>query len=146
FHVAMDCRRLSRNRRRRARIYSMGAGARSGDADPRCQYHDRQPDRGGVARSLARRRADHAQPRVRTDRRVRPNMDRHIRYQKAVILDQRSSSWCVRTVRICEGGGQQVKQTKGFAADTLSKENAQLWINHDKAQRDTLKMAPEFYD
>src|SRR5215470_2425245 len=34
FHVAMDCRRLSRNRRRRARIYSMGAGARSGDADP----------------------------------------------------------------------------------------------------------------
>ena len=39
-----------------------------------------------------------------------------------------------------------MKQTKGFAADTLSKENAQLWINHDKAQRDTLKMAPEFYD
>jgi hypothetical protein len=22
----------------------------------------------------------------------------------------------------------------------------QLWINHDKAQRDTLKMAPEFYE
>ena len=39
-----------------------------------------------------------------------------------------------------------MKQTMGFAADTLSKENAQLWINHDKAQRDTLKMAPEFYD
>jgi N-acyl homoserine lactone hydrolase len=31
-------------------------------------------------------------------------------------------------------------------ADTLTKEKAQLWINHDKAQRDTLKMAPEFYD
>ena len=37
-----------------------------------------------------------------------------------------------------------MKQTKGLAADTLSKEKAQLWIN--KAQRDTLKMAPEFYD
>ncbi|MGX1164535.1 N-acyl homoserine lactone hydrolase [Bradyrhizobium sp. USDA 372] len=31
-------------------------------------------------------------------------------------------------------------------ADTLTKEKAQLWINHDKAQRDTQKMAPEFYD
>ena len=31
-------------------------------------------------------------------------------------------------------------------ADTLTKDKAQLWINHDKAQRDTLKMAPEFYD
>ncbi|MBP0113979.1 MULTISPECIES: N-acyl homoserine lactonase family protein [Bradyrhizobium] len=31
-------------------------------------------------------------------------------------------------------------------ADTLAKEKAQLWINHDKAQRDGQKMAPEFYD
>jgi len=31
-------------------------------------------------------------------------------------------------------------------ADILAKEKAQLWINHDKAQRDSLKMAPEFYD
>jgi N-acyl homoserine lactone hydrolase len=31
-------------------------------------------------------------------------------------------------------------------ADTLTKEKAQLWINHDKAQRDGLKMSPEFYD
>ena len=28
----------------------------------------------------------------------------------------------------------------------LSKDKAQLWINHDKAQRDTQKMAPEFYE
>ena len=27
-------------------------------------------------------------------------------------------------------------------ADLLARENAQLWINHDKPQRDTLKMAP----
>jgi N-acyl homoserine lactone hydrolase len=31
-------------------------------------------------------------------------------------------------------------------ADIMAKENAQLWINHDKAQRDSLKMAPDFYD
>jgi glyoxylase-like metal-dependent hydrolase (beta-lactamase superfamily II) len=31
-------------------------------------------------------------------------------------------------------------------ADTLAKEKAQLWINHDKAQRDSQKMSPEFYD
>jgi N-acyl homoserine lactone hydrolase len=30
--------------------------------------------------------------------------------------------------------------------DLLIKEHAQLWINHDKAQRDTLKMSPEFYE
>ncbi len=31
-------------------------------------------------------------------------------------------------------------------ADIMAKEKAQLWINHDKAQRDTLKMAPDSYD
>ena len=31
-------------------------------------------------------------------------------------------------------------------AGILEKEHAQLWINHDKAQRDTLKLAPAFYE
>jgi len=31
-------------------------------------------------------------------------------------------------------------------ADVLAKEKAQLWINHDKAQRDGLKMAPNYYE
>jgi N-acyl homoserine lactone hydrolase len=31
-------------------------------------------------------------------------------------------------------------------ADMMAKEKAQFWINHDKAQRDTLKMAPAFYE
>jgi glyoxylase-like metal-dependent hydrolase (beta-lactamase superfamily II) len=31
-------------------------------------------------------------------------------------------------------------------ADFLSKEQAKLWINHDKVQTDGLKHAPEFYD
>ena len=31
-------------------------------------------------------------------------------------------------------------------ADLLVKERAQLWINHDKAQRDMLKMSPEYFE
>ena len=31
-------------------------------------------------------------------------------------------------------------------ADVLAREKAQLWINHDKAQRDSLKLAPAFYE
>jgi N-acyl homoserine lactone hydrolase len=31
-------------------------------------------------------------------------------------------------------------------ADIMAKEKAQLWINHDKAQSDSLKMSPGFYD
>lgn len=31
-------------------------------------------------------------------------------------------------------------------ADVMDQQKAQLWINHDKAQRDTLKLAPEFYE
>jgi glyoxylase-like metal-dependent hydrolase (beta-lactamase superfamily II) len=31
-------------------------------------------------------------------------------------------------------------------ADVLAKEKAELWINHDKAQTDSLKKAPDFYD
>jgi glyoxylase-like metal-dependent hydrolase (beta-lactamase superfamily II) len=31
-------------------------------------------------------------------------------------------------------------------ADVLIKEKAQLWINHDKVQRDSLKMSPEYFE
>ena len=31
-------------------------------------------------------------------------------------------------------------------SEILKKEKAQLWINHDKAQRDTLKLAPQYYE
>ena len=31
-------------------------------------------------------------------------------------------------------------------ADIAAREHAQLWINHDAAQRATLKMAPDVYD
>jgi len=31
-------------------------------------------------------------------------------------------------------------------ADVMAKEQAQLWINHDKAQRDGQKMSPAYYE
>jgi len=31
-------------------------------------------------------------------------------------------------------------------ADLMAKERAQLWINHDKAQRDGQRMSPEYYE
>jgi N-acyl homoserine lactone hydrolase len=31
-------------------------------------------------------------------------------------------------------------------ADVMDKQHAQLWIIHDKAQRDTLEIAPNFYE
>ena len=41
---------------------------------------------------------------------------------------------------------EQTKASMQRIADIMAKEKATLWINHDKAQRDTLKMAPEFYE
>jgi N-acyl homoserine lactone hydrolase len=31
-------------------------------------------------------------------------------------------------------------------ADIMAKENAQLWINHDKVQRDGQKLSPDFFE
>ncbi len=62
FHAAaMDRRRLSRRRRRRARLHPLGDGAGADVADARRRHHDGQSARGGVARHPTRRRADHAQ-------------------------------------------------------------------------------------
>ena len=41
---------------------------------------------------------------------------------------------------------EQTQASMQKIADTLANEKAQLWINHDKAQRDSLKMSPEFYE
>ena len=41
---------------------------------------------------------------------------------------------------------EQTRASMHRIADILAKEKATLWINHDKAQRDTLKLAPEYYE
>ncbi|MGY4506576.1 N-acyl homoserine lactonase family protein [Bradyrhizobium sp. USDA 3650] len=55
-------------------------------------------------------------------------------------------NWDNRRVPSMNANKDQSAASMQKIADTLSKEKAQLWINHDKVQRDGQKMAPEFYD
>ena len=54
-------------------------------------------------------------------------------------------NWDNRRVPSQNTDKDQTNASMQRMADLMAKENAQLWINHDKAQRDTLKMSPEFY-
>ena len=56
------------------------------------------------------------------------------------------SNWDNRGVPSNNFSKEQTLASMQRIADTLEKDKAQLWINHDKAQRDGQKMAPEFYD
>ncbi len=56
------------------------------------------------------------------------------------------SNWDNRRVPSINTNADQTAASMQKIADVLAKERAQLWINHDKAQRDTLKLAPAFYD
>lgn len=56
------------------------------------------------------------------------------------------SNWENRRVPAANVDKDKTLASMERIADLLTKEKAQLWLNHDKAQRDTLKMAPEFYD
>ena len=56
------------------------------------------------------------------------------------------SNWDNRGVPSANTDKDQTLASMQRIADVLAKEKAQLWINHDKAQRDSLKMAPGFYD
>ncbi|MBW7965943.1 N-acyl homoserine lactonase family protein [Bradyrhizobium sp. BR 10261] len=55
-------------------------------------------------------------------------------------------NWDNRRVPSMNTNKDQSAASMQKIADTLDKEKAQLWINHDKGQRDTQKMSPEFYD
>jgi N-acyl homoserine lactone hydrolase len=56
------------------------------------------------------------------------------------------SNWDNRGVPSNNFSKEQTLASMQKLSDTLTREKAQLWINHDKAQRDSLKMSPEFYD
>lgn len=56
------------------------------------------------------------------------------------------SNWENRRVPSMNANKEQSAASMQKIADTLDNEKAQLWINHDKAQRDGQKMSPEFYD
>jgi glyoxylase-like metal-dependent hydrolase (beta-lactamase superfamily II) len=56
------------------------------------------------------------------------------------------SNWDNRRVPALNFNKEQTLASMQKLADTISRDEAQLWINHDKDQRDVLKMSPEFYD
>jgi N-acyl homoserine lactone hydrolase len=56
------------------------------------------------------------------------------------------SNWENRAVPSLNFSKEQTLASMQKISDTVTKEKAQLWINHDKAQRDSLKLSPEFYD
>ena len=55
-------------------------------------------------------------------------------------------NWENRRVPDINFNKEQTAASLERMAEVLAKEQAQLWINHDKEQRDSLKMAPSFYD
>ncbi len=56
------------------------------------------------------------------------------------------SNWDNRGVPAGNFSKEQTLAPMERIAGILAKEKAQLWINHDKAQRDSLKMAPDYYE
>jgi glyoxylase-like metal-dependent hydrolase (beta-lactamase superfamily II) len=57
-----------------------------------------------------------------------------------------TANWENRRVPSMNSDKEQTLASMQRIADLLTKEKAQLWINHDKAQRDGLKLAPGYYD
>src|SRR5438132_10485236 len=56
------------------------------------------------------------------------------------------ANWDNRGVPVGNFSQEQSVASMRKMAELLAKEKAQLWINHDKAQRDGQKMSPEFYE
>jgi N-acyl homoserine lactone hydrolase len=56
------------------------------------------------------------------------------------------SNWDNRGVPAGNTGQEQTKASMNHMAEIMAKEKAALWINHDKAQHDSLSMSPEFYE
>jgi len=56
------------------------------------------------------------------------------------------SNWDNRRVPAMNVSKEQTLAAMERLSAIVTQEKAQLWINHDKEQRDTLKLAPAFYD
>ena len=76
---------VEKNRRRSARVHSLGAGTAAGDPDARGQYHDGKSNCCGTARHAARRRTDHPEPSRWSRCSVSRHLDRYNRARKAVM-------------------------------------------------------------
>ena len=56
------------------------------------------------------------------------------------------SNWENRRVPSINADEDKTLTSMQRIADLLAKENAHIWINHDKAQRATLTLAPRYYE
>src|SRR4029077_20393846 len=56
------------------------------------------------------------------------------------------SNWDNRGVPVNNFSKEQTLASMEKLSGVLTREKAPLWINHDKAQRDGIKLSPEFYD
>jgi N-acyl homoserine lactone hydrolase len=56
------------------------------------------------------------------------------------------SNWENRRVPTLNVDKEQSLASMQRVADILAKHHAQLWINHDKAQSDAQRHAPEYYE
>jgi glyoxylase-like metal-dependent hydrolase (beta-lactamase superfamily II) len=55
-------------------------------------------------------------------------------------------NWDHRRVPTINVDADKTRTSMQRLADVMAKEHAQLWINHDQAQRDRQRLAPAFYD
>ena len=55
-------------------------------------------------------------------------------------------NWDNRRVPEINSNKEQTSASMQRMVDIMAKEEAQLWINHDKAQRDGQKLSPDFYE
>jgi glyoxylase-like metal-dependent hydrolase (beta-lactamase superfamily II) len=55
-------------------------------------------------------------------------------------------NWGARRVPEFNVNKEQTSASMQRISELMAKHNAQLWINHDRAQRDTQKLAPAFYE
>ena len=55
-------------------------------------------------------------------------------------------NWDNRRVPEINFNKEQTSASMRRLAEIMAKEKAQLWINHDKAQRDGQKLSPDFYE
>jgi N-acyl homoserine lactone hydrolase len=55
-------------------------------------------------------------------------------------------NWDNRRVPEIDFNKEQTSASMQRLADILAREKAQLWINHDKVQRDGQKLSPDFYE
>jgi N-acyl homoserine lactone hydrolase len=56
------------------------------------------------------------------------------------------ANWDARGIPGGNFDKEKTSTSMSHLADLMAKDKAQLWINHDKPQRESQKLAPAFYE